>query len=198
MGGEIAALGYVFAANQGLQLASPLINPINFSLEFSFRLNDVSGYRKLADFHDRADDSGFYVLNGALNFYPITTAGTADFLAGVDAHVVLTREDTTNLVNGYVNGQLRFTFTDSAPSATLTAPDKKLTLFADDYATSGGEAASGTVNYVRIYNGALTASEVNSLYAAGAPHVVPEPPPIILLGAGLAILARSLRRRISR
>jgi hypothetical protein len=184
LGGQITALGYVFAANQGLTLTSPALNATSFSLELSFHFDATSGYRKIADFHDRADDSGFYVLNSALNFYPVVTASAADFVAGVDVHVVLTRDAATNVVVGYVNGQQRFTFTDTQPFATFTGPTSKLTLFTDDFATSG-EASGGTVNYVRVFNGPLTASEVNALYAAGAPLAVPEPAALPLLAAGV-------------
>lgn len=199
MGGQITALGYVFAANQGLTLTSPVISATSFSLELSFHFDSTSGYKKIADFHDRADDSGFYQLNGALNFYPVVTASAADFVAGVDVHVVLTRDAQTNVVVGYVNGQQRFSFTDTSPFATFTAPDNKLTLFADDFATSQGEATSGSVNYLRVYNGPLTAGEVSALYAAGAPLAIPEPSTVALLGLGALVVTGFGRRpRISR
>ncbi|MBI5693842.1 MAG: LamG domain-containing protein [Verrucomicrobia bacterium] len=191
MGGQITALGYVFAANQGLTLTSPLLNPAHYSLEFSFRFDDVNGYRKLVDFHDRVDDGGFYILNGALNFYPVITANTADFTPNTTFHVVLTRDGASGIVNGYVNGQLRFTFNDTGPGATFTSTGNKVTFFADDFATSQGEASGGSVNYIRVYNGALTATEVGTLFATGAPSVVPEPRVVLLLAGGsLALLAR--------
>lgn len=195
LGGQITALGYVFAANQGLTLSSSALSPANFSLELSFKFNDTGGYRKIADFHDRADDSGFYQLNGSLNFYPVVTADTADFVADTNVHVVLTRDGTSNLVTGYVNGQQRFAFTDTSPLATITAANNKLTLFADDYATGEREASGGTVNYVRVFNGALTATEVDALFTGGPPSAVPEPSTWVLLGAGGVILAAASRRR---
>ncbi len=197
MGGQITALGYVFAANQGLTLSSTAFSATSFSIELSFRFDTISGYRKIADFHDRADDTGFYVLNGALNFYPVVTAPTADIAAGTDVHVVLTRDGATNTVVGYLNGQQAFTFADTNPLATLTSTNQKLTLFADDFATGQGEASGGVANFVRIYQGALTASEVSALYMGGAPIAVPEPSTLTLLagGAGIMLLRGKLRRR---
>jgi hypothetical protein len=198
IGGQITALGYIFAANQSLTLSSPVLNSSSFSLELSFRFDAIGGYRKIADFHDRGDDTGFYALNANLNFYPVVTAGPSDFLPDTDVHVVLTRDGITNVVTGYVNGQQRFTFNDTGPLATLTSPDRKLTLFADDFATGQGEAAGGTVNYVRVFNGALTATEVSALYAAGPPLVVPEPATHMLLGLGGVVLLGSRFRRLRR
>jgi hypothetical protein len=193
LGGQITALGYVFAANQGLTLTSSALNTASFSLEVSFRFDSTSGYRKIADFHDRADDTGFYQLNTALNFYPVTSGPTGDFSPGVDVHVVLTRDGTTNVVTGYVNGQERFSFVDSSSIATFTAA-KKLTLFTDDSATSG-EASAGTANYIRVFDGALTASEVSALHAAGAPLAVPEPSTLALVAIGAVLMAGYFRRR---
>ncbi len=195
LGGQVTALGYVFAANQGLTLSSSLLNPTDFSLELSFKFDATGGWRKIADFHDRADDTGFYQLNGNLSFYPVTTAGAADFVADINVHVVLTRDGAANTVTGYVNGQQRFSFNDTSPLATITAGNNKLTLFADDFATGQGEATGGTVNYVRIFNGALTAAEVTTLYSTGAPSAIPEPSTLTLLAAGLLVGIVSLRTR---
>ena len=195
LGGQITALGYVFAANQGLTLSSSALSAVNFSLELSFKFDTTSGYRKIADFHDRADDTGFYQLSGSLNFYPVVTASTADFVADTNVHVVLTRDGATNAVTGYVNGQQRFTFIDTSPLATITAADNKLTLFADDFSTGQREASGGTVNYVRLFNGALTATEVDALFTGGGPTAIPEPSTVGLFAVGGLLFAAANRRR---
>lgn len=194
LGGQITSLGYVFAANQGLTLSSPVLSATDFSLEFSFKFDATSGYRKIADFHGLADDSGFYQLNGNLNFYPVATAGQTDFAPGTDVHVVLTRDGATNIVTGYVNGQQRFTFLDDGPRATITAANTTLNFFVDDFATSQREASGGTANYLRVYNGALSATEVSNLYAAGAPLAIPEPGTAALLAFGAAVMLTAARR----
>ena len=193
-GGQITPLGYVFAANQGLTLSNPALSSTSFSIELSFKFDVTSGYRKIADFHNLADDTGLYQLNGNLNFYPVTTASQADFAPGVDVHLVLTRDGATNTVVGYVNGQQRFSFLDTSPLATITAANNRLTFFIDDFATSQGEASGGMLNYLRLYNGALTATEVSAAFAAGAPLSVPEPGTAGLLVAGGAIMFVARRR----
>lgn len=187
LGGQITALGYVFSPNQGLTLTSAALSTSSFSLEFSFRFDTTAGYRKIVDFRDRTNDGGLYQLNGALNFYPIASAGQADFSPGIDLHVVLTRDGVTGLVVGYVNGQQRFTFQDSSGAAIITAPQNRLSFFVDDTAVSG-EASGGTVNYLRVYNGALTPAEVSASFAAGAPLAIPEPSAVALLVVGTGLL----------
>lgn len=198
LGGQITALGYVFAANQGLTLVSPALSATTFSLELSFKFDSTSGYRKIADFHDRVDDSGLYQYDGRLNLYPHVTAPEVDFVAGSVVHVILTRDGATNVVTGFVNGQQRISFVDSTPTATLTAPDKKLILFADDFYTSEGEASAGRVNYIRVFNGALTATEVSALFAGSAPVVIPEPSTVAMTVVGLAVMLGVLRVRSPR
>src|SRR5688572_25383059 len=108
MGGQITALGYVFAANQGVSFASRAFTPNDYSIELSFKLDSTIGATKLIDFHNLTSDPGLYQKNNLLAFSPSPTAGVSDFSAGADMHVVLTRDGTTNVVTAYVNGQHRF------------------------------------------------------------------------------------------
>jgi hypothetical protein len=194
LGGDITALGYIFAANQGLSLRSALPTPTNYSLEFSFKLDSTVGATKLVDFHNRADDTGLYQTNGRLNYFPNATSSVVDFAPGTDVHVVLTRDSATDIVTGYVNGQQRFSFVDTALDATH--PNDRLYFFADDRFQGGAsDASGGTINYLRMFNGALTASEVNALFLASPPLAVPEAPVAALLSIGLAVTLMKLGRR---
>jgi hypothetical protein len=74
-GGQISALGYTFAANQGLILASPTISPVNYSLEFSFRLDSVAGGQKLVDFKSLDTNDGLYVRDGRIGFFAASAPG---------------------------------------------------------------------------------------------------------------------------
>jgi hypothetical protein len=192
--GAVTSAGYNFAKNQGLTFLSPNMSTTGYSIELSFRsnLDSTTSWAKLVDLYGKGtNDYGLYIYSGngtyQLQFYPTATSSQTDFAVGANVDVMFTRDSATKLVTAYVNGGLRFSFTDSSDLAVITATNQMLTFFADDTDQLGNEAASGTVNYIRIYNGALTAGEVSALYANGAPSAVPEPATTSLL-TGLAAL----------
>jgi hypothetical protein len=193
LGGQITALGYVFAANQGLAFSSRDFTPSNYSLELSFNLDTAVGTSKLLDFHNLTADPGLYQQDGRLSFIPAANASGLDFISGTNVHLVLTRDGATNLVTAYNNGQQRFSFYDDQALAAPPGFSNKLSFFVND----GNEpnASGGTANYLRIFNGALTAGEVSALYAAGPPIGVPEPTTLALLAFGSALAALASRRR---
>jgi hypothetical protein len=55
-GGTLGPTTYSFGANQGLNLSNAL-NPTNYSIDVYFEFDAVSGYRKIMDFQDRANDN---------------------------------------------------------------------------------------------------------------------------------------------
>lgn len=196
IGGQITALGYVFAANQGLSFSSKTFNPSSYSIELSFKLDATAGSTKILDFHNLTSDPGLYQKNGRLTFAPEASSSLLDFTPGTNVHVVLTRDGATDLVTAYVNGQQSFSFHDGGALASPPGFSNKFNLFLDD--KSGAQASGGTLDYLRVFNGALTASEVQALFAGGPPSVVPEPSTYALLSVGVlttALLAARQRRR---
>jgi Concanavalin A-like lectin/glucanases superfamily/PEP-CTERM motif len=123
-----------------------------------------------------------------LNFYPIVS-GAVNLTAGALARVTLTR-DAAGVVTGYVNGVQEITFNDTGNQATFSDPQQLGRLFHDDNATGGNESSSGFVDYVRIYNVALSASEVGALT-----NPVPEPGTWALMAAGLLAVGAAARRK---
>jgi hypothetical protein len=196
LGGQITALGYVFAANQGITFSSRAFTPKDYSIEFSFNLSSTTGTTKLVDFHNLTADPGLYQQDGRLSFNPTAVAGVSDFTPGINSHVVLTRDGSTNIVTAYVNGEQRFSFLDDLSLAELPGFSNKINFFVNegrDINDSGG-----TLNYLRVFTGALNASEVSALFAAGPPQVVPEPSAFILISLGATTLALLHRRKRSR
>jgi len=148
-----------FAQNDGVQLASASsVMPGGvYSVTILFSLGNVSSYRRLLDFSNGTSDTGLYLLEGGLMFYPATNPSGAPITANTFVQVVLTRDSARNVV-GYVNGTQRFTFADTNNFALLNASNV-LRFFRDD----GTEASAGSVARIRIYDSALSASQVAAL-----------------------------------
>jgi hypothetical protein len=187
--GTLGANDYTFGPNQGLSLTGALANTGVYTIEIQFKFNDVVGWQKIIDFKNLGPDTGFYSQNGTLSFYNFATGGS--FPANIFQTVVITR-DGGNQVKAYINGALAFQFNDSSSAGVFST--NSIHFFKDDAATGFGEAAAGTVNYIRTYDEALSAGQVAALQAPTAP--VPEPATILIWG-GLAAcgLVPALRRK---
>ena len=191
-GGTIGATGYSFAANQGLVLSNTIPTSV-YSIEvaFSFALN--SGYRKLIDFKSLTSDAGLYMLGGKLNFYPVATGATI-IPANQLMTMVLTR-DAGGIVTGYLNGVQELSFTDVSNYATFSDPQQLARFFHDDNATGGGESSAGFVDYIRIYDTALSGDEVAGLTPPGAVGTVPEATTWSMMIVGFGIVGGAMRTR---
>lgn len=148
-----------FSQNNGLSLSptTGMIANDAYTLVVLVSLSQTSGYRRLADFKNGTSDYGLYVLGGHLYFYPSSYGSEVSISDNTYVQVVLTRE-ANGTVTGYVNGAQQFQFTDSGGISIINA-NNSLRFFRDD----GSEASAGSVARIRIYNGALTASQVASL-----------------------------------
>lgn len=200
-GGVLGASEYSFAANQGLTLSGTgLANQGEYSIEMRVRLNALrsdfgSIWIKLIDFKNLTSDSGLYSFDGDGNpagsivqFYPI--GGTADsFTPNEYANVVITRDGTTKEVVTYVEGFGQFSFVDGGDQAVFSS--NVMHFMMDDAATGFSEAGSGALDYIRIYNTALTGNEVVNL-----PAVPDAASTMGLLGLALAALA-GVRRKFA-
>lgn len=185
-------------------LATPLVTPqytttgINmlgeigasdYTLDMTFKLDDLSGWRKVVDFKNRTDDAGLYLYWDQLSFATssgdiFATTNTAGSTLGT--RVTLTR-DNTGLVNAYVNGALQISFNDTTNSAVFGTSGGQTSawLLADDMLFGSREQPSGTLSSVKVYDHALSPREVAA---------VPEPEALALAAAGV-LAAVTLRRR---
>ncbi len=173
-GGHLTAEGYAFAEGEGLSLSNPLGGGrvTTYSMEFVFKFETVSGYRRVMDQSGLLKDTGLYLLQGQLDYFgllsgatpmvpPAASAGTIPTIpAGAWAHVVITRDGATGHVVGYVNGTQVFDVDDSTDTvAVVDGSQAPLWFFKDD----GSENSAGVVRTLRLYGKVLTANQVKVL-----------------------------------
>lgn len=187
--GTVSGGRYNFAVNEGLgvTLGSSLAT---YSIVFDVELDSTSGYKKLLDVSGLAADVGLYNLSGGLRYYSVSASG-GSIVADTDTTVALTYDGTTTA--GYVDGGLAFSFiaTGVGYLDILSA----FTLVEDDSATGQVEASAGSIDYLQVYDGVLSASEVSALVAPVSVSAVPLPAGGLLLLSGLAGVAGLKRRK---
>jgi hypothetical protein len=150
-----------FTQRSGFQMGAPAgISTGGYSVIMQVALDETGGYRKLIDYLDLMQDSGFYNLTGVLDFYPVAAGTMVTIPAGAFVQVAMTR-DATGVVTGYVDGVQQFSFADSMGYTVLAS--NAFNLFVDDVHTAGNESSAGRVARVRLFSGALSAAEVASL-----------------------------------
>jgi len=148
-----------FAGGGGLALAptTRVVGSSEYTIEVLFRLDLLTGYRKIIDFREGAADAGLYLLDGCLTFFPREQGALTKIGSNSYVQIVLTR-DAADRVVGYVDGVRQFAFNDRGGLAKVGGSDG-LRFFVDD-ATTTGEHSSGSVSQIRLFDQALTANEV--------------------------------------
>lgn len=147
-----------------------------YSMEFIFAMNsNSSGWRRIYDCQNRNRSEGLYLdPSGFVTYHSGVSSSGADRLAvATYYHVVLVK--APGQVQVYLNGRLVASRSDTLlaeMSATLN-PDQLVHLFLDD----DNEWGPGRFALFRVYNGALTATEVRDIFAAPFTSTVGLPRP---------------------
>jgi hypothetical protein len=155
----------VFPQGNGVSLAptTGVAPNDSYTIAILARLSTVSGYARYADFKNGTSDTGFYDLNGSLDFYDYGSGAASPIKADAYALVVLTRSSAGQLV-GYVNGVQQFSFDDSTGGLGVISPDNVLRFFRDnDSGSATTEHSAGAVARIRVWNGPLSPAEVSGL-----------------------------------
>jgi hypothetical protein len=180
-GGSLATAGlYTFGNNQGLRLNSAFADPATYAIEIRMQMTaNTSFWKKIVDYQNLLSDTGVYIRSSSLTFFNTTLPGPAGIPVLTDAVLALTRDGTSGLVQGFVDGALQWSFNDTT-NVAVSVPNI-LHFFIDDNFNS--ESFPGTVDYIRIFDSAST--EIGS---------VPEPGTLAVLGLGLAAVGFARRR----
>ncbi|KAA5535416.1 hypothetical protein FYK55_28555, partial [Roseiconus nitratireducens] len=163
-GGTVQSGQYVFSANQGLKVENAIANPSEYSIELTFTWNSTSNWKRLISFANLADDTGLYSINGQLYFWPNAAGAAGAIQAGQEVTVLLTRDESTREVVGYVNGIWQFSFIDSSNRAVFSAANNVAWFFQDN----GSEEGSGSVNRIRIFDRVIKSQSIMGFFSSGS------------------------------
>lgn len=156
-----------FDRGRGLSLPTGgVIQSGEYTIELLFRLDRLTGYRKIIDFKKASNDSGLYSLDGCLTYVPRRPASPATIGVDTYAQVVLTRDAAAQVV-GYVDGIRQFSFHDPRDLAVVDG-SHTLLLFRDDSETHT-DYSGGAVSRIRLFDRPLVGSEVAALACVDLP-----------------------------
>lgn len=189
-GGALGASGIAFGAGHGPSIAG-FANTGVYSVEVAFSLSTLSGWTRLLEFKGLTADTGLYSYAQRAYFYDSTISPQGDLMPDTMARLVFTRDGAGNSV-AYIGNNAVISFIDTGNLATITSV---LNFFNDD-AVLGGEQSAGFVDYIRIYDTALSADQVSSLVPPAVSGAVPEPGTWAMMLAGLGFVGAANRRRI--
>jgi hypothetical protein len=153
-----------FSAGIGwlLQPTTGELGNSTYSVAVLFRLADLGVFRRVLDFKHGTQDSGLYLAAGKLRLYPYAGSGPKTVAANEWVQVVLTRT-ASGTVTGYVDGVQQWQLPDTAGVAIIDGFNQ-LRFFQDNQ--TGGtttEHAAGAVARIRVFDRALSATEVSNL-----------------------------------
>jgi len=193
-----------FVQDSGVALSptTGVTNGSTYTIVILAKLDSEQGFNRYVAFDPTADE-GLYVTNdsitntGALTFFDLATGPGKPIVNDTYRQIALTRSAGGTLV-GYVDGVQQFSVADPGGAGVVSAA-KTLRFFIDD---NGEAAEDGEVARIRVYDTALSPSEIAELDRL-PPVFIPQVPALspmamLALAALLSLAAAiALRRRRS-
>jgi hypothetical protein len=152
---------YRFAENSGLQFNNADADNIigtSYTIEIYFVFDELSSWKRVVDWKNRKTDWGAYVYYGQLNFYNILYSNEAPVEEGEYTYYVITRTASDDHVLIYTDAEVKISFNDAGGNA-LVDEDGVLNFFHDDLVVTG-EASSGAVAMIKLYDYPLTQDDI--------------------------------------
>jgi hypothetical protein len=155
-----------FPLHSGVQMTPSVgTGSVPYSVVTTFRFDNVgipgNAYRRVLDPSNGTSDTGFYVLQGMVTYFPEVidqvTSPSVVFGANVYATVAVTSSPPSPS-KIYVNGIEVLNANETLPVVADT-----LRFFKDD---SSMEESAGAVSCLRVFKGALTDAEVSGIGAS--------------------------------
>jgi Concanavalin A-like lectin/glucanases superfamily len=170
-----------FPKGNGLALSTAgLVDPRSYSVALLFRLDDLERFRRILDFSNSTSDNGFYDYSGNAVIYGSDGGPTRGGIVFDEsyAQVVFTSApatDSSQRVVAYVNGA---EVVAATASKDFDLSPGTLRLFQDNTSgPAGGEESAGALACLLVYDGVLSADEVDQLAAEPALCPAPRPTP---------------------
>ncbi|MDD2759169.1 MAG: hypothetical protein PHH11_02625 [Methylomonas sp.] len=194
-GGTLGTGSYAFDNNHGLTLSDGLMDGGSYSIAMNFNRSTYGTYgtQKYVDFKNFSTNYGLVTSYGTVFFYPSSGlsygASNGRIELNTDTEMVFTRDGNTKEFSLYVDGKKAGSFIDNQSYAVFSSEHKVMHFFEDDPWGGDYHPGPGTVNSLRIWDGALSATEVANINA------VPLPGAFWLLGSALAGMGLLGKRR---
>lgn len=159
----------------------------SYSMSLKFEFSSVSSYRKIVDYKNGTnDDTGFYIISGKIQFYPLPTSQIT-YSANQVLNLLAVRQATgatTGTFTVYAKQGSTLTKIIEVPDNTGSSiPDTNagggtvFGFFFDDLATSGEATPSGKVYDLKFWqNTALTQDQITEVANAPATVTIPTTP----------------------
>jgi OmpA-OmpF porin, OOP family len=152
---------YRFEANSGFQfdnLAAGNFQDSTYTIELYFKFDNLSSWKRVADWKNRKTDRGAYVFNGQLNFYNYVYSGQAPVVVDEYTYYIITRDKATKKVLIYTDAAVQIDFIDYNGDGVVDS-DHVLNFFFDDLQVPN-EASSGAVALLNLYNYVLDSATI--------------------------------------